>query len=1096
LRLLIAIFFLLRYVERKVGRYKMSLRLSVEGLRDDRYLDIEAPVAEGAVHADLEVRTARCFGLLAPRGWIPLEIEGPRVGEGRQIIYINPEEVSRFLAPSITAGEVSTLSSGQLKVALHIGALVSKNGILSDHQKAHLREEIATTALNGSFLFGNQQFLENLIRIDPDYLFELPGRLQTEGLWRTAILQKPELIQRAPRVFKRDEALFEALVQKDGRLIAEADEFIRDNSRIVLLALRQNFDAIDLINKRTDRWGPHVLGLLEYLKEATLNVRDPDIRDRILNCGTSRLSLYVTTDHLRYPNIRRLVEDDLITALARDDYPKIDEIFNGSPGLKNDPILAIKILEKYPNFFTRIGSDLKNNVEFLTEYFLRFPEDIEKISKEKCDEVFANILNIPNLGERLQALPPRIGLREEMMSQESMKKCLFLEFIQRVPSFFQGVPVEYRADLQFMRDSLRRNPDSFEFFSEEFRNSRSFIIQALEFQPSTLSFITDISVRREVIRQWLEIDKSHLAQIPWDVQVDLEPLIGFVNSDPELIKHFKAQCFENEEFVENFFHSFPFAIAERHLERLFLKPGVLKEIAHYFTRHLPLFLQLEASVQNRLMTKNLQLIARFLQLTMETRVEDEVSLIEGKRYAIKPIPEEISAQFLEAAQGIREGASWESLLDVKVRAYVNTLPLLPFDGRRERGQLYREDALLDLETAISRIRGRTPFLGTPVEADREHLEMFYTQIKTLLSRIDEKISEDTDKDVEEKKQIIHALGVCGGGWQAQFEEMETSLCDIEEGTPFSVIVARLLSVECKTVIQGLNLEDPEHPRDVHLTNGMLKIVHAYVGGPIPIDHLQYLPANPVGFVNNFFSRFSPVKICEMIADLVHSKPKFSEEFAKFRDEKLFENSPLTTDIMVKLREKEDELRSLIANYEEKQSFYNGLRETVARISNGVIAQIPAERLEEMTEDDRRQVITERRDMVEHKMTEAFKLLGGALNEERLTAALRRCFKNSEGVSLITDEEINDLLRNRDQYKEIQTLRLRIQPMTGLKQSQIFSSSYPTRRSIWEAYERNRQKVIDETVLENFTEVHMDETGRYKPSGIAIILKKLGFLKEI
>jgi hypothetical protein len=728
----------------------------------------------------------------------------------------------------------------------------------------------------------------------------------------------------------------------------------------------------------------------------------------------------------------------------------------------------LRLIKHAPSFVRHLQDYISGNPDFIKQVFLVNPAAFKMFPDHL-------IHSLPFIVEFAQRVPDILSYVQD----ERLRRQAIEQYLRSAPDALQRLPYYCQLDLEPIIPFLTRDPSLVHQFSPncfgypEFIGELinrvypgiefPFIFEKVSANIEVLSIIQNVELKKQIIRELIVVMGDGIRILPEDVQRDLDLILPFILDNPQFVEHLSESLFLEEEFLEELIKR-SVSILDRieFMNPLINNRIVLPQLLTLFNRRFDFFLHCTIPTQSHLMMRDPRLLERFIRDTVENKVPDHLAVIDGKRFVVNPIPKEL-ASHLRLNISAAEGCSWERLLDRKVRLYVQTLPSRPMGIITDLEQpiIYQEDAASALEEGIVRIRDRRAFLGTPRQDQRELVEMFYRHIEFLLAKIDEKVSEDPTQDIEEKKQIIRALGVCGGGWQAQFESMETVLCEVGVGTPFSVTVAKMVSNECKSVVQVLNLIDPMHPGDVHTTNGMMQVTRGYLGNTVLLDHLAYLPANPHLFARRFSERFSPRSICESIREQAFSNEKLGEEFAKFRDHELFKNTRSSPLLEQKVEEKQREMEMLLEDYEEKSRFIEELSRRLERL------------------DSKKELV--------------LKILGRPSTKAKLRADLVS-LKQDSGENLLSDEELTYLLENQSRYGEILSNRLELQQLTGFK-GLIFDPEV-SKGAVIDAFLANRQHRIDEAAVEWFIENHMDETGRYKPSGIAIILTKVGLFKEI
>jgi hypothetical protein len=1035
----------------------MGFHLRVDRSTAGLNLQIEAATAEGVLRTDIRVRTASCFGLFAPGGWVPLDIEGP--GREREIVYLNPQEISRLLSSTLSGEEIQHLTTNQIKIALHIGALVSRNAILSPDHKLQLQIELLTSELRETPLFDNPQFVQNFLTIFPEYILEAPLHVRENlDAWHTAISQNPNLIERAPPAIKEDLRILTVAVRQNGLLIQFAGPSIANDPELIRLAVRQNVQSLGYLPSQTLHLPLVVDAVMEVLASTQVDLESRSNTapiDRFFS-ENKRAFRQLSKERFREsPIFNRAVKKAINDGIGSKSI--IRKLLQNCPAARDDEEMVRIICRHHPEVLGSIGEDLLQDINFLTDFAFRAPLHVSLIPKERLVAVFER-MNALILDEAyLRTLEPTII---------GNKLKFYLQVIQKEPFFYHCLKDPVRESEVFIERALHANPACFKYLAEERKESIAYILEIARRVPGILSHVEDIGLRQQAVRELLAENPNRLKQMPITIQLDLTPILPFVLEDPSLVSSFESSCFADFLFVEELITSGP-ALLERDDFSFALmdRRESYGTICSVFKKHFPLLLSVRKELQNVLLNHDPDLFGLLVRHFVQEGVSDEQSILGGKRYVVSTMPEDISIR-LSAMLGERPtGCSALRLLNEKVRAFVQTLPRRVEASAPRGGMgeliLYQEDAIIVLDEALERIRTRRPFLGTPREDERESLELFYRQIENFLGKIDEKISADPRKNVDDKKQIIRALSVCGGGWLAHFEEMETTLCEVEVDAPFSLLVGKLVSVTCKNIVYVLNMKDASNPEDVHTYNGMLQVVNAYTGGRAPIDHLSFMPADPIRFAMEFAEAFSPLKVCESIAEHISTKHRLGDEFASYRDLVLCRNTPTNPYFERRIEEKEIELRSYLRGYADQKEFIRRLEESLERTGE--------------------------------KSKEIYRLLKGDKEGERLLEAFRN-LRNSLSTPLLTDEECRFFVTYKQKFKEISILRGKISALTHLKEAEIFTDRMPM-QMVMDAFIANKQQLIDEEAGEYFERIHM-ENGRIKPSGIALILAKLGFLTEV
>jgi hypothetical protein len=134
-------------------------------------------------------------------------------------------------------------------------------------------------------------------------------------------------------------------------------------------------------------------------------------------------------------------------------------------------------------------------------------------------------------------------------------------------------------------------------------------------------------------------------------------------------------------------------------------------------------------------------------------------------------------------------------------------------------------------------------LGTPQADKVELVNAWFAHIKSILIKLDSVIDADPEKDTAEKENLLDALGVCGGGWQAQFEQMQSKLITYPKGADFDAIVGKILTDKVLEIVDSINrdyaLVQNKYP-DVHDQNKIKYLLKEYIGEKVLDDHLSYL----------------------------------------------------------------------------------------------------------------------------------------------------------------------------------------------------------------------------------------------------------------
>ncbi len=233
--------------------------------------------------------------------------------------------------------------------------------------------------------------------------------------------------------------------------------------------------------------------------------------------------------------------------------------------------------------------------------------------------------------------------------------------------------------------------------------------------------------------------------------------------------------------------------------------------------------------------KDIPLLKFFIRA--ETRFPGITEELTRKFSTLKTFPKSVGIEIEKLSKSIPEETTVETLFN-KLRIYAGD------DSEKLRA----------LEIAKKRLDKNEVFLGTPKADEPRSLSIWYDQIKFFLKKLDSVIDADPTKDCESKEQLIQMFGVCGGGWQAELEQMNSELVTYQ-GTSPEAMAGLVVKNLVDKIISQIHLEYSNsihsHP-DVHDFNRIRTLLKDFLPTSPLEDHLSHLRYNDE-LISHYFS---------------------------------------------------------------------------------------------------------------------------------------------------------------------------------------------------------------------------------------------------
>ncbi len=356
------------------------------------------------------------------------------------------------------------------------------------------------------------------------------------------------------------------------------------------------------------------------------------------------------------------------------------------------------------------------------------------------------------------------------------------------------------------------------------------------------------------------------------------------------------------------------------------------------------FLHLDLPLKN-LISSNLQLLAV---------VPDRYK---SKFFTIRTL-EEISRELTTYVKISKEGESVESLFTTLKEHIEFTFSRLEANitsrsGSQEEiafavGKRERELAVID--QGYDRLLHRKPFLGTPPEEHREILDAWYAHINLLICKLSNVIDPDPKKDSPSKDQLIEMFGVCGGGWQAQLEQMHSNLVVYSDASP-KIMVAIAIKKFTEEIIGEIHQDyaKSEHRvLNVHDLNRIRFIVKDYLPYEVLDDHLSDIKWTDKKVRDAFLEKYKVAALVKSFSDAYRvDGSALQEALAIFINTEMFKGFADPYQFKEKLDEIRKEFIELIKEHERDRelAWYQISVSVSTKIPRGeVSAKTPVELL--------------------------------------------------------------------------------------------------------------------------------------------------------
>lgn len=311
----------------------------------------------------------------------------------------------------------------------------------------------------------------------------------------------------------------------------------------------------------------------------------------------------------------------------------------------------------------------------------------------------------------------------------------------------------------------------------------------------------------------------------------------------------------------------------------------------------------------------------FLTILPESYKRKEWSLL---------FPEQVRSEFKTYTQVPKEGESVE-LLFTTLKTYTEIHFSELESSILERGGSIEEVAeaaakkaksLSVIEEGYDKLIYRKPFLGTPSEANREILDGWYAHILGLISKLSNKIDPDPKKDSASKEQLIEMFGVCGGGWQAQLEQMHSNLVVYKDASPkvmVAVVIKKFGDDVISEIHQAYSQSEKKLP-NVHDLNRIRLIVKGYLPDEVLSDHLSEIKWTDKEIIDRFLEKYSTSNLIKALSEAYRiDGSALQEGLATYVNTEMFKGCKQTYEIKAKLAEQRKEFIELIGDHETNKT---------------------------------------------------------------------------------------------------------------------------------------------------------------------------------
>lgn len=928
-------------------------------------------------------------------------------------------------------------------------------------------------------VWSNAKFVKKMVQINGLYLANASLDLQNnKDVVSEACSQNGWALKFASKKLKSDLDLVKIAVINQPLSLQFSCLSLRDNLELAKLALKSNLEAQAFIAEDTldTIWSDREFVIAQVakdgscLKEAGLELKNDIHIARSACLNNPQAFRYVGKslwDNREFVSFA-VSQNGLFLKKASPDLQNDPQII--SLALQNDPLAAqfasshvlsdaslaklavgrdIRAQEYFPD---TILDEIWKDAEFVKVAINKDPMLLKYASKSlRSDEnivvmaVEKNGLSLDFASRTLKQNPKIIQKAllnnfdaKRFCRAEDINRCFVdKEFLEKMISknglFLANAPILLRKDRAICLKALTTSKDAISFFDASVFQDQSFCKQLIQLEPR-LFF-----------------------KLPQALQLDPELALEAIKLKPELAKSINGSLFENRSFVKGLMNIqglwLQFMLEEFQEDKDIVLNAVsqngysLKFASSDLKEDLDIVKAACLSKPQSLeyasdMIKNSPEIVRYLLLES---LSDDKKKIGDTCYLAAPIPDSIS-QEMKTASAAHDG-SMTHLIYEDLESFINSWSLEDHPQQinvktekefLEAKQIYKAH----LKLLQSRIEHHTPYLGTPPAEQKDYVDAFYMQIKTLLSKLDGALRDDKNAK-EERMVILEGAAVCGGGLLGRLEQLDEQLVK-NKNLSIEAMCAKLIAKDAKLAIEALNTST-----DVHESNIMQYQLHEFIGGQrIQRDTLVDLYEMPpllLGFHNFHFAK--------RIVDSVLLESRDNEFF----QEKI-----------------KDYIETHILNFNQSTPFQKQrLQEqhTTLKKSLQEVQLNPRSCLQKFGAGDKAKIIS-------------------AISRSNQLPMIKALLKN-QGL-VMNDTIITDLLKERATLLTINSNLIQIAQLTGMKHSEILKASEKT---ILLAFQNHISQRARDIMREDFENRFMQE-GELSREAVALILSQMGLLEKI
>lgn len=778
----------------------------------------------------------------------------------------------------------------------------------------HLHEKIAIIFLNALNLivYGKKRFYSSphlvflnmlsSINLESSHLeshfltqgFELKKKLQKEIVQSDALEErhfKSQLIEKIEFIFKRFNQLTH--IHKQMIFPGFAPHLLQDRS-FILSELRQNGLLL--------RFLEGLQGDKEIVK--TAYIQNPlsafYINGSLKNNKTFVLELLEESTQI-YDYLSEPLKSDrtIILKLVSKNgklLPSLKEEF------RHDPQIVLQAL-KSPHFDLRVAASFTADREIMLEAY-RKNAPLKMIDEAlKSDKQFTiDAIKIRGWDVYTRCCPDLkkdLEVKVTAYKKRFMKKRIFDDQIKllkkEIPQIFD--------DEEFIMFLISQNAHLFKHASKRLkkvqaiilhavshlpsiladvdpalRSNKDFILQAVSCRGEAINFASiELANDKEVAKAALLQDKYNFHFIGHRLQKDSEFLKEILLEMPTCINHINTDHLEHVDARE---------VLKRHgwlYSKMSLVTRQCSECIKAAFSSSPLIVY---QIPEQILL-NLPELQQFLILS---KLEKQQFTIGQEIYLPKSIASKTQKEIVFPEEQLK---SWQELME-DLERFIESwneqtcLTLLNFSppSKQARESLEVQRKFIEdkkrvfqaaLNQARERIDNKTPFLGTPKEADREGLELFYETIKYHLSRLASVLIHDASLK-KERLQILESFTVCGGGLLGQLHELDLQFYRHQTETLEETLIYKLKQIALSK-LGRMNFSG-----DVHTANTLKWTLADYLGGKkIILDHLAD-HVDPQKVLINFHRMFNAKSITGELLQDVHNQAEFRELFLDYIEE--------------------------------------------------------------------------------------------------------------------------------------------------------------------------------------------------------------------